>query len=180
MKNPIVKNVLVIVLAALILFGLSFGLKGLAQSNADEVALATMQALLPGSEAFEVEPYTGEDANVVAVHKGQGGFVVETSTYGYAGYITMMVGVTDDGEVTGVVVKDMHETFGLGFNALNDVDFLGQFLYGEGTMKSAPMWTVSPAQLSRPRPSPAASIPLWLWSPARTPIPAPLPGEVKP
>ena len=132
MRNPIVKNVLVIVLAALILFGLSFGLKGLAQSNADEVALATMQALLPGSEAFEVEPYTGEDANVVAVHKGQGGFVVETSTYGYAGYITMMVGVTDDGEVTGVVVKDMHETFGLGFNALNDVDFLGQFLYGAG------------------------------------------------
>ena len=28
MRNPIVKNVLVIVLAALILFGLSFGLKG--------------------------------------------------------------------------------------------------------------------------------------------------------
>ena len=132
MRNPIVKNVLAIVLAALILFGLSFGLRDLAQSNADEVALATMQALLPGSETFEVEPYTGEDANVVAVHKGQGGFVVETSTYGYAGYITMMVGVTDDGEVTGLVVKDMHETFGLGFNALKDVDFLGQFLYGAG------------------------------------------------
>ena len=132
MRNPIVKNVLAIVLAALILFGLSFGLKGLAQSNADKVALATMQALLPGSETFEVEPYTGEDANVVAVYKGQGGFVVETSTYGYAGYITMMVGVTDDGEVTGLVVKDMHETFGLGFNALKDVDFLGQFLYGAG------------------------------------------------
>ena len=132
MKNPIVKNVLAVVLAALILFGLSFGLKGLAQFNADAVNLATMQALLPGSETFEAEAYTGEDANVVAVHKGQGGFVIETSSYGYAGYITMLVGVTDDGEVTGLVVKDMHETFGLGFNALNDVDFLGQFLYGTG------------------------------------------------
>ena len=133
MKNPIVKNLLVIVLAALILFGLSVGLKGIAQTNADKVALATMQALLPGSETFENEPYTGEDANIVAVHKGQGGFVIETCTYGYADYITMLVGVTDKGEVTGLVVKDMHETFGLGMNALNDTEFLGQFLYGTGS-----------------------------------------------
>ena len=91
-----------------------------------------MQALLPGSEAFEVEPYTGEDANIVSVHKGQGGFVIETTTYGYADEITMLVGVTDKGEVTGLVVKDMHETYGLGFNALTDVNFLGQFLYGFG------------------------------------------------
>ena len=132
MKNPIVKNVLVIVLAALILFGLSVGLKGLAQSNAEAVELSVMQALMPGSEIFEDEPYTGEDANIVAVHKGQGGFVIETCTYGYADYITMLVGVTDKGEVTGLVVKDMHETYGLGFNALTDVDFLGQFLYGSG------------------------------------------------
>ena len=132
MRNPIVKNVLVIVLAALILFGLSVGLKGLAQSNAEAVELSVMQALLPGSETFEDEPYTGEDANIVAVHKGQGGFVIETTTYGYADYITMLVGVTDKGEVTGLVVKDMHETFGLGMNALNDTAFLGQFLYGSG------------------------------------------------
>lgn len=132
MKNPIVKNVLVIVLAALILFGLSVGLQGPAQSNAEAVELSVMQALLPGSESFEDEPYTGEDANIVAVHKGQGGFVIETCTYGYADYITMLVGVTDKGEVTGLVVKDMHETYGLGFNALTDVDFLGQFLYGSG------------------------------------------------
>ena len=132
MKNPIVKNVLVIVLAALILFGLSVGLKDVAQSNAEAVELSVMQALLPGSESFEDEPYTGEDANIVAVHKGQGGFVIETCTYGYAEYITMLVGVTDQGEVTGLVVKDMHETYGLGFNALTDVDFLGQFLYGSG------------------------------------------------
>ena len=122
MKNPIVKNVLAIVLAALILFGLSVGLKGPAQSNAEAVELSVMQALLPGSETFEDEPYTGEDANIVAVHKGQGGFVIETCTYG----------VTDKGEVTGLVVKDMHETYSLGFNALTDVDFLGQFLYGSG------------------------------------------------
>ena len=135
MKNPIVKNVIVIVLAALVLFGLSAGLRGVADANAEKVELAMMQALLPGSESFEDEPYTGEDANVRAVHKGQGGFVVETASYGYAGEITMMVGVSDKGEVTGVVVKDMHETFGLGGNALTDVDFLSQFLYSSGSFE---------------------------------------------
>ena len=135
MKNPVISNILAIVAAAAVLFGLSAGLRGVAAKNAETVELAMMQALLPGSETFAEEPYTGEDTNVKAVHKGQGGFVVETTTYGYAGEITMMVGVSDKGEVTGLVVKDMHETFGLGGNALTDVDFLGQFLYGSGSFE---------------------------------------------
>ena len=134
MKNPIVKNVLAIVLAALILFGLSVGLKDLAQSNAEAVELSVMQALLPGSETFEVEPYTGEDANIQSVQKGQTGFVVTVSTHGYVDEITMLVGVSNAGTVTGLVVVDEHETSGLGGNILTDVDFLGQFLYG-GTVE---------------------------------------------
>ena len=128
MKN-VIRNIIAIVVAALVLFGLTAGLRGVAEKNAEAVNLAMMQALLPGSETFAEEPYTGEDANVRAVYKGEGGFVIETASYGYAGEITMMVGVSDEGEVTGVVVKDMHETFGLGGNALTDVDFLSQFLY---------------------------------------------------
>ena len=132
MRNPVVKCVTAIVLAALVLFGLSAGLRGVAGANAEKVELAMMQALLPGSESFAEEPYTGEDANVRVVHKGETGFVIETTTRGYADDITMLVGVNNAGEVTGVVVKEMHETFGLGANALTDVDFLGQFLYGSG------------------------------------------------
>ena len=135
MKSPVIMSVLAIFVAALILFGLSVGLGGVAEKNAETVELAMMQALLPGSEAFAEEPYTGDDANVRAVYKGEGGFVIETCTYGYADEITMMVGVSDKGEVTGLVVKDMHETFGLGGNALIDVDFLGQFLYGSDSFE---------------------------------------------
>ena len=137
MKNPVVKYILVIVVTALILFGLSTALAGVAEKNAQAVELATMQALLPGSTVFAEEAYTGGDANIRTVHKGSTGFVIEVTTYGYAGEITMLVGVDNDGTVTGLVVKDLSETFGLGREALTDVDFLKQFLNSSGTFAVA-------------------------------------------
>ena len=44
----------------------------------------------------------------------------------------MLVGVSNDGTVTGLVVKDMHETLGLGAKILNDWEFLAQFLQTSG------------------------------------------------
>lgn len=124
--------VIAIVLAALILFGASFGLQGVAAKNAQEAHLWLMQTLLPGSESFVVEPYSGEDANIRSVHKAENGFVIETVTYGYADEITMLVGVSNAGKVTGLVVREAHETFGLGGKALTDHVFLSQFLNGSG------------------------------------------------
>ena len=132
MKKNIVTTLLVILLSAGILFGLSFGLNGAASANAQARHLELMQTLLPGSDSFTVEPYTGDDANIRSVHKGQTGFVVETATQGYAGEIVMVIGVSNEGTVTGLVVKEMHETFGLGLEALTDWEFLAQFLKNEG------------------------------------------------
>jgi electron transport complex protein RnfG len=87
-----------------------------------------METILPGSTEFTVEPYAGDDANIRSIHKGETGFVVETVTYGYAGDITMLIGVTNEGKVTGLVVRDMSDTIGLGGNALTDHEFLAQFL----------------------------------------------------
>ena len=129
MKKPIIA----IVLAALVLFGASLGLNGIAAKNAQEEHLWLMQTLLPGSESFTLEPYSGEDANIRSVHKAENGYVIETVTYGYADNITMLVGVSNDGKVTGLVVKEAHETIGLGNNALTDHEFLAQFLNGTGT-----------------------------------------------
>ena len=42
-----------------------------------------MLALLPGSESFQQEEYTGDDSNVRAVYKAQNGYVVLTATQGY-------------------------------------------------------------------------------------------------
>ena len=133
MKKPIIA----LILAAVLLFGLCLGLDGLAVKNAEAYHLELMQTLLPGSETFEVEPYAGEDANIRSVHKSDIGFVVETSTYGYAGDITMLVGVNNAGKVTGVVVQKAHETFGLGGKALTDHVFLSQFLNKTGSFEVA-------------------------------------------
>ena len=51
---------------------------------------------------------------------------------GYAGPIRQWTGVDSNGHVTGLVVRDMEETFGLGRNALTDIDFLVQFVGTSG------------------------------------------------
>jgi len=126
------KLIFVIVLAAAILFGTSFGLKGMGEKKAQEEHLWLMQTILPDSESFTVEAYSGEDANIRSVHKAENGFVIETATYGYADEINMLIGVNNDGNVTGLVVREAHETFGLGSKILTDHEFLAQFLNGTG------------------------------------------------
>ena len=133
MKKPMIA----LILAAAVLFGLCVGLDRTAVSNAQSHHLTLMQTLLPGATEFTNEPYAGEDANIRSVHKADIGFVVETVTYGYAGEITMLVGVNNAGKVTGLVVEEAHETFGLGGKALTDHVFLSQFLNKTGSFEVA-------------------------------------------
>ena len=131
------KIIITILVAALILFGTSYALQGTAAKKAQEEHLWLMQTLLPGSESFVVEPYGGEDANIVSVHKAENGFVVETLVYGYADNIRMLTAVNNDGKVTGLVVLEAHETVGLGNEALTDHVFLSQFLNSSGSFEVA-------------------------------------------
>ena len=133
MKTPIIA----LILAAALLLGLCVGLDGIAVKNAESYHLQLMQTLLPGATECTVEPYAGEDANIRSVHKSDIGFVVESVTYGYAGEITMLVGVNNAGKVTGLVVEEAHETFGLGGEALTDHVFLSQFLNQTGSFEVA-------------------------------------------
>lgn len=132
MKKTVLLPLLTVLVAAILLLAVSLGLQGIAAANAQAAHLQLMQTILPGSTEFTLEPYAGEDANIRSVHKGQTGFVIETTTYGYAGDITMLIGVTGEGKITGLVVKEMHETFGLGAQALTDHEFLAQFLNTSG------------------------------------------------
>ena len=129
MKKAILIPVIAILCAAGILFGLTIGMQKVATAKAEAEHLKIMQTLLPGSKDFILEPYEGEDANIRSVHKATDyGYVIETVTNGYAGEIRMLIGVNNDGKVTGLVVREMNETISLGMNALNDTDFLGHFL----------------------------------------------------
>ena len=124
--------ILSVVLAALILLGLYNGLLDLRQANMEKELQAKMETLLPGSTTFTPEEYTGEDENITCVYKGETGYVIGTTTNGYAGPIVMLIGVHSDGYVTGLQVRKMEETYGLGAEALTDWEFLAQFLRTEG------------------------------------------------
>ena len=92
-----------------------------------------LHTILPGSGTFTEEAYEGDDANIRTAYKSENGYVVHVVTAGYAGDISMLVGVSNDGKVQGLVVRNLQETYGLGARALTDTDFLKQFLNTGGT-----------------------------------------------
>ena len=130
--RKILVPVLTIVLAAVVLLGLYNGLNTLRIENELHDLGEKMSVMLPGDNYYEPEEYTGDDANISRVWKADTGYIVETVTYGYAGNITMLIGVHNDGYVTGLQIRDMEETYGLGAEALTDWEFLAQFLRTEG------------------------------------------------
>lgn len=132
MKKHILTPLLTIFVSAALLLGLSFALNGVAGARAQTEHVRLMHTLLPGSTDFVVEPYTGDDSGILSVHKGETGFVIHTRTPGYAADIHMLVGVSKEGRVTGLVITDMAETAGLGLEALNDHVFLSQLLNTSG------------------------------------------------
>jgi electron transport complex protein RnfG len=134
MRKSIAMPIVALILAAVILLTGYNALNGIRAAREEAELTAKMQTILPGSTAFTQEEYTGEDANIREVYKGETGYVVKTVTYGYAGNITMLIGVSNEGKVTGLQVRDMQETFGLGAEALTDWEFLAQFLNTTGNV----------------------------------------------
>lgn len=122
-----------IFLAAAVLFAASLGLSGLGEKNAERELQTMLSTLLPGSDTFTEEPGTGENSEIRAAYKAETGFVVHTVTPGYAGDISLLVGVSHAGQVTGLVVRELRETPGLGGKALTDTEFLSQFLHTDGS-----------------------------------------------
>lgn len=132
MDKKIFVPILTIVLAAVILLGCYNGLAGLRAEIHDAERLNKMQTMLPGSSHFEIEEYTGEDANIQKVYRAENGCVIETQTQGYAGPINMLVAVSNEGTVTGLQVRHMEETLGLGGEILTDWKYLAQYLNTAG------------------------------------------------
>ena len=133
MKKSVFVPILTIALCAALLLVANVFLGAVYRINWQSYHVEDMKTLLPGSENFVVEPYSGDDANILSVHKGETGYVIETQTYGYAGNITMLVAVSNEGKVVGLVVRNQSETLGLGAKSLYDHEFLAQFLNKTGS-----------------------------------------------
>lgn len=132
--KPLVRPIVAILCACVLLLGISAFVKNVAVQNAEQERLVTMAYLLPGSTEFTKEAYAGEDANITAVYRGTGGYIVETTIYGYADYITLWVGVKDNGKVSGLTIRELHETSGLGSRAAFEDAFLVQFIGKNSTL----------------------------------------------
>ena len=132
MRKLLIPVLSLVVAAALLLAGYNLLLPVQEQLHAQELQ-EKMETLLPGSTTFAQEEYTGEDANIQAVYKGENGYVILTATQGYVDTIQVLVGVSNDGKVTGLQVRSSRETAGLGGAALTDWQFLAQFLNTDGS-----------------------------------------------
>lgn len=77
-----------------------------------------MAAVLPADSYTPVD-YSGGDTTIEAVYQaGDAGYVFQVSPSGsFSGTLTIMVGVSGEGQVTGVEIVKTAETSGLGANA---------------------------------------------------------------
>ena len=126
--------VAVILVAALIIFGANAALAGTAEANEQAKFDEILGYMLPGGGEYVEEEYTGSNSSITGVYRGDDGVVVEMLVGGFANDIHMLVGVRNDGTVTGVSILDSHETYGLGQEAKSDWDFLIATLNSQGDL----------------------------------------------
>ena len=91
-------------------------------SSADSFS-AAMTVSMDGTEYTYYEGY-GSDGTVI-------GYVITAVTKGYGGELSVMVGVNDDGAVSGIDFLSISETAGLGMNAQKD-EFREQYVGKSG------------------------------------------------
>ncbi len=83
----------------------------IAQINAEKTQRAIEAVLEGGGEAV---PFNDETGLVTAVYQGVNGYAVQVAPSGFDGTIDMMVGISNDGTVTGISIISHTETAGLG------------------------------------------------------------------
>ena len=95
---------------------------------------AAMAAVLPADSYTPVD-YSGGDTTIEAVYQaGDAGYVFQVSPSGsFSGTLTIMVGVSGEGQVTGVEIVKTAETSGLGANATKEA-WRAQFIGKSGTL----------------------------------------------
>ena len=96
-----------------------------------------IEAVLPGG-GQEVKEFTDDTGLVTAAYKGDNGCAIQVTPNGFNGAVTMMVGVDNDGKVTGISIISHTETAGLGATADANTDsgraFRDQFIGMSGTV----------------------------------------------
>lgn len=100
---------------------------------ADIKAEKTRRAIaevLEGAESAETIDFTDDSGIITTIYANDNGYAIQVEPTGFGGVISMMVGVSADGTVTGVSVVSHTETAGLGAVA-GDKTTKGQVFRGQ-------------------------------------------------
>lgn len=139
--------VVVIILAALVLFGVSAALKTTTANAEAELTDTLVGIMLPGGGDYTAEDVE-DSSGIVRVFRGEGGAVVEMYVSGFMSQLHMLVGVQNDGTVTSVSIPESHETYGLGQNARGDWYFLASLIKSTGDLTVADTDAVTGATIT--------------------------------
>ncbi|MBR4308474.1 MAG: RnfABCDGE type electron transport complex subunit G [Oscillospiraceae bacterium] len=99
--------------------------------NTAEKANAAMQSVLPSSSYEKLDVI---DSRITEAYRAEGGYVVRLNASGFGGAIDLMVGVSEEGTVTGVSIISHGETASLGAECTRE-DFRAQFIGAQGDLK---------------------------------------------
>ena len=118
---PIAVLVVICFVASAVLAGVFHITDPMIQQRSAEAASQARTQVLPEGRNFE--PYDGElTAGVTDAYiAGNGaGVVCSTSFNGFGGAVKLMIGMDQDGKITGIQVMEQSETPGVGSNALTE------------------------------------------------------------
>ncbi len=116
---------------ALLLGAVNYVTKPIIDQRQKEKNDAAMAQVLPADSYELVEGVQADKVTALyrAVADGvQTGYVVQVSSSGFGGTISMMVGVSMDGAVTGVAVTKQSETANIGSRVVGDQSVLDRFV----------------------------------------------------
>lgn len=123
-----------LVLAAALLAVVTGATRGTSARAEEDYRNTVFPYLTIGGSQFTQMSYEGSNESVKRVWKADNDtYVVEAASAGYVDDVTVWVGLTDQGQVTGVMVWDAGETYGLGQKARNDRDLLASVLGSSGS-----------------------------------------------
>lgn len=146
MKKSAVKEIIIPALSLFLICVVATALLGftnqITELKIEQLAIETQmkakQEVLADASEFSDEMTAELDGTAYSYYEGTKdgktvGYVFATSAKGYGGDIDIMVGVDNEGKVTGVSILEISETAGLGMNAKND-DWRSQFLGKSSTV----------------------------------------------
>ena len=127
--GPAAALTIICLVVTALLAGTNYITKDIVAEQAAAAAEASRRQVLPQAASFEEMEIADEGSGMYAGLDGSGeviGYVFETSGKGYGGAVSVMTGMTKDGEITAVTLVSHNEPPGLGAKAGNE-EFISQY-----------------------------------------------------